>query len=177
MPTQIERERKWLVKVPSSWSDFSELLDGVVDVKRIEQTYLKPEGNEQAVRLRKTQSGLLGDTEIEYHFNQKKPTGETGAHHETEYKISEKEYHKDLKDADPEKCTVEKIRFVFEWHDQEFELDLFKGHLKGLAILEMELDDMEQKIELPPFLSIIKEITKDKQFSNYNLANKKERVK
>lgn len=173
MATKLEIERKFLVKFPKSWSDLAELFDGIVDVKRISQTYLKAEDGEQASRVRKTVEGLTGDTDTVYHRNQKKPTGDTGVHEETESEISQKQYEKALKNANPDKCAVEKTRFVFKWHDQVFELDLFKGHLKGLAILEIELGDKDDTVELPPFLKVIKEVTKDKKFNNFNLADKK----
>jgi CYTH domain-containing protein len=172
MPTKLEIERKFLVKFPTSWSDLAELFDGIVDVKRISQTYLVAEKGEPSARVRKTVEGLTGDTDTVYHRNSKKPTGDTGVHEETESEISDKEYQKALKKASPDKCSVEKTRFVFKWHDQVFELDLFKGHLKGLAILEIELEDKDDKVELPPFLKIVKEVTEDKRFNNFSLASK-----
>lgn len=172
MPTQLEIEKKFLVQIPKDWSSLAELFDGIIDVKRINQTYLVPEKNQPAARVRKTVEGLSGHTETVYHYNQKKPTGETGTHEETEHEISEKKYNEYLKKSNPEKCAVEKTRFVFKWHDQVFELDLFKGHLKGLAILEIELDDKDDTVELPPFLKILKEVTKDKRFTNFSLADK-----
>jgi CYTH domain-containing protein len=172
MPTKLEKERKFLIKFPTSWSVLAELFEYLVDVKRISQTYLKPEPGEQAARVRKTVEGPSGDTKTVYHFNQKEPV-ETGVHKETEREISDKQYEKYLKQASPEKCAVEKTRFVFDYHDQTFELDLFKGHLKGLAIMEIELKDMKDTVELPPFLKVVKEVTKDKRFSNFALADKK----
>jgi CYTH domain-containing protein len=172
MGTKLEIERKFLVKFPSSWSDLAELFDGIIDVKRIVQNYLKPEPGEQAARVRKTEEGIKGETKVVYHYNRKKPTGDTGVHEETENEISEKEYGEYLKKANPDKCAVEKTRFVFKWHDQVFELDLFKGHLKGLAIMEIELEDKDDKVELPPFLKVLKEVTKDKRFTNFSLADK-----
>lgn len=172
MGTKLESERKYLIKFPTSWSTLAELFDGIIDVKRISQTYLKPESGEQAGRVRKTVEGLTGDTETIYHYNQKKPV-ETGVHEETEHEISEKEYNNYLKKSNPDKVPVEKTRFVFEWQDQTFELDLFKGHLKGLAIMEIELDDIDDTVELPPFLKVVKEVTKDKRFTNFALADKK----
>lgn len=170
---KLEIERKFLVKFPTSWSDLAELFDGIVDVKRITQTYLTPEDDEPAARLRKTVEGLSGDTDTVYHFNQKRPTGHTGVREETEREISEKQYKAGLKKADPKRLTIEKTRFVFDWHDQVFELDLFKGHLKNLAIMEIELDDKNETVELPPFLKVIKEVTEDKAYNNYSLADKK----
>src|SRR5258706_5590696 len=168
MGTKLEMERKSLVKLPTAWAALAELFDGIVDVKRISQTYLRAEEGEQSSRVRKTIEGLSGETETVFHRNQKKPTGDTGVHEETESEISEGEYNKALKKSNPDKCAVEKTRFVFEWHDQVFELDLFKGHLKGLAILEIELEDKDDTVELPPFLKIVKEVTKDKRFTNFS---------
>lgn len=36
--------------------------------------------------------------------------------------------------------------------------------------MEIELTSMSQKIELPEFIQIIKEVTDDDTYSNYNLA-------
>jgi len=168
----LEIERKWLIDPPTSWTNIANIFQNLIDVKRITQSYLEPEDGEQAARVRKTVEGLSGDTDTIYHYNQKTPI-ETGVHKEKEFEISEKEYEKHLKKADPKKCAVEKTRFVFKWHDQVFELDLFKGHLKGLAILEIELEDINMSVELPPFLKVIKEVTKDKRFNNYSLADKR----
>jgi CYTH domain-containing protein len=173
MTNELEIERKFLVRFPNSWEALSELLDGIIDVKRISQSYLVPEKGQQAARVRKTVEGLSGDTDTVYHYNKKKPTGDTGVHQELEHEISEKEYQKYLKQADTSKCELHKTRFVFDWHDQEFELDVFKGHLKGLAILELEMDDKDDTVELPPFLKVIKEVTKDKRYNNFSLADKR----
>jgi len=171
MPTQLEKERKFLIKLPSSWADLAELFDSIVNIQRISQTYLVPHKGEQAVRIRETIEGMKGKTKTFFEFNQKKPV-ETGVHQEKEHKISEEEYHKLLVDADPQKCEVQKTRFLFKWHEQLFELDVFKGHLKGLAILELEMKDIDDTIELPKFLKVIKEVTDDREYSNYSLANK-----
>lgn len=172
MSTKLEIEKKFLVKFPGSWSALAELFDGIVDVKRISQTYLIPEKGQPSARVRKTVEGLSGETKTIFHYNKKKPTGETGVHEETEHEISKSEYEKELKKASPEKVAVEKTRFVFNYNDQIFELDLFKGHLKGLAILEIELEDSNETVEIPPFLKVIKEVTKDKKFTNFSLADK-----
>lgn len=172
MGTKLEKERKYLVKFPTSWSILSELIDELVEVKRISQTYLKPEPGKQSARVRKTVEGLAGDKEVIYHFNRKKPV-DTGVHEEEEREITKSQYEKYLKDSAPDKVAVEKTRFVFKYNDQVFELDVFKGPLKGLAILEIELENMDDTVELPPFLKIIKEVTEDKKFTNFSLADKK----
>ena len=171
MTSKVERERKFLINFPKSWSDLAKMFDDLIDIKRITQTYLKPKGDEPAPRVRKTIEGLSGDTSVIYHYNQKKPI-ETGAHQETEHEISEKKYNEYLKDPYPGKGSVEKTRFVFKFNDQVFELDVFKGALKGLVILEIELEEKGQTVELPDYLEVIKEVTEDKSYNNFQLANK-----
>jgi CYTH domain-containing protein len=172
MVIKIESERKFLVKFPKSWIDLMGIFDDLIDVKRIWQTYLKPDNDEPSGRVRKTIEGLIGDKDIVYHYNQKKHI-EAGVHKEKEYEITKAQYEKYLKKAHPNKVEISKTRFVFKYNDQTFELDVFKGPLKGLAILEIELDDIDDTVELPPFLKVIKEVTKDERFANYFLADKK----
>lgn len=172
MAKKLEIERKFLVKFPSSWAALSEMFDDLVDVKRISQTYLTPKKGEPGIRIRKTIQGLTGDTDVVYHSNQKKLV-EKGVHEETENEISKSEYQKALKHADPNLVEINKTRFVFKYEKQIFELDVFKGLLSGLAILEIELKDKEQKVKLPPFLKTLKEVSSDKRYTNYSLASKK----
>lgn len=172
MTTKLEIERKFLVKLPMEWSQLSEMFDDLVTIKRITQTYLIPKEGEQAARIRKTIEGLKDDLKTEYHFNQKKPV-DAGVHEETEREISQADYNRYLKKSDPKKHSVEKTRFVIRYNDQDFELDVFKNDLAGLAILEIELEDKNDTVELPPFLKVVKEVTKDKRYTNYSLADRK----
>lgn len=172
MATKLESERKFLVKFPTSWSALSEMFDDLIDVKRITQTYLEPEGDEPSARVRKTVEGLTGETETIYHFNQKEFV-EAGVHKEKEHEITKAQYEKYLKKSHSDKVEVAKTRFVFKFDDQVFELDVFKGPLRGLAILEIELKNIQDTVELPPFLKVIKEVTKDKRYTNFSLADKK----
>ena len=166
-----EIERKFLIKFPTSWENLSELFEDLLDIKRIQQTYLKPKGDDPAARVRKTIEGLSNDLKTVYHYNQKKPI-ETAVEQELEKEITEKQYHQYLEEPYPGKGELEKTRYVFNYHDQTFELDIFKGKLKGLAILEIELKNKDDKVELPPFLKVEKEITGDKKYNNFELANK-----
>lgn len=171
MGKQLEIEKKYLVEPPDSWEAIAKLFQDLVEINRISQTYLKPEKDEPSARVRKTISGLVGDNDIKHHFNKKKFV-EKGVHDEFEKEISKEEYKKHLKNIHPTKTEVEKTRFVFRYEGQLFELDVFKGALKGLAILEIELKDKKQKVNLPTFLKIKKEVTGDSKYSNFALAEK-----
>jgi len=168
---KLEKERKFLVKLSRSWASLSDMFDNLIGIKRITQTYLVSFGGEPATRVRKTVSGLIGNPRAVYHFNQKELVA-PGVHKEKEKKISRYEYEQYLTKFDKNKIPIAKTRFIFKYCDQVFELDIFKGLLKGLAVLEIELKDMNYGVKPPPFLHVIKEVTGDKQFSNFNLANK-----
>ncbi len=171
MVKKLEIEKKYLVKFPKSWTALSKIFDNLIDVKRISQTYLVPKGDEPAARVRETTEGLTGETTTVYHFNKKKKI-DSGVHEEKEEEISKKEYDEFLKEADPNKVEIKKTRFVFDYKKQTFELDVFKDKLSGLAILEIELKEKGDKVDLPPFLKVIKDVSEDKKFNNFNLANK-----
>lgn len=55
------------------------------------------------------------------------------------------------------------------YKSQYIEIDLF-DFSDDKAIMEIELTSMSQSIELPDFIHVIKEVTKDDSYSNYNLA-------
>ena len=62
------------------------------------------------------------------------------------------------------------ILTCFLWEQQYFELDLFRDPAEGLVLLEIELDDIDQPVSLPPFLEIDREVTDDPAFLNSELA-------
>lgn len=85
---------------------------------------------------------------------------------ETEAKIDVDTFNK-LK----EKFGIHEIikkRFVFTYLRRQFELDVFPD--SRIMILEVELDDEKQLFAVPPFVDIIKEVTDDADYYNFNMA-------
>lgn len=167
----IEIEKKYLVELPKKWQELNDLFDGLIDIKRITQVYLIPEGGSSA-RVRKTVEGFADNLKTIYHFN-KKTHISPGVNEEEEFEISEREYNEMIEFKHDDQRKLNKVRYVFDYHDQIFELDIFSGPLVGLAILEIELKNEDDVVELPPFLNISKEVTKEKKYSNFELASKK----
>ncbi|WP_201353491.1 CHAD domain-containing protein [Hydrogenimonas urashimensis] len=70
--------------------------------------------------------------------------------------------------------VIRKVRRIFGYRGRLFELDSFKGVLKGLNILEIEFESAEEakRFELPePFNRLtIAEVTEDRRFSNGALS-------
>ncbi len=160
IPKPLEIERKFLIEYPD--------LDYIASYKfckkvEISQTYLLNESNEKS-RIRKR--GSNGDY---VYYETKKETLTSAERIEIERNISQTEYEELLKNADPERATIEKDRYCIAYENQYFELDVFP-FWKDKAFLEIELTDVNQEIKFPPFLKIIKEVTDDKYYTNSNIA-------
>ena len=171
MTTKLEIERKFLVKLPLSQEAEKVLLD--FPPNNITQTYLIPKRDGDVERVRSSSIKCLGAT-FDHFTHTRKSYISPGTNKETEINLDKKRYNREiLKHSDPEKNVIVKVRHFVEWKGLLFELDIFEGAHKGLAVLEIELKDINQHIELPPFLEVIREVTDEEEFSNFNLASKK----
>ena len=63
---------------------------------------------------------------------------------------------------------IEKIRYHIEHAGLIWEVDVFRGDNKGLVIAEIELEQVNQEIVLPPWVG--REVTGDKRFFNAYLT-------
>jgi len=101
---------------------------------------------------------------------EKVATGESGIRVERERVINHAEYEDLLLQSDKNLNTISKIRYTFTENNLMFELDVYPALFNNQAILEVELSDINDDLELPTNVEIIKEVTDDKSFSNYALA-------
>lgn len=182
IPTPIEIERKFVVYKP----DFDTIPVYVSPVD-IEQPYLLPAADDFKRRIRKRgQEGFFVCYET-----LKKDIG-PGKVHEIERKIDYAEYLKLLRDErDDNYDIIQKVRNCFCWNSQYFELDVFQepfaSRIKTLlkedgiwfdknrtiAEMEIELTEENDRVEAPPFVEVIKEVTGDGRYSNRALAKKR----
>ena len=88
---------------------------------------------------------------------------------EEEQRISKEEYLRLLLQADPKRRAIVKTRYCLMYKGQYLEIDIYPDWEKE-AILEVELVEENQKVTLPRFISVIKEVTDDPSYSNANLA-------
>jgi adenylate cyclase len=92
---------------------------------------------------------------------------------EAEIRRLEFEYEIPFADADAlfdlrEGGIVAKLRYKLAWQGLVWEIDVFEGENRGLAIAEIELPDENKLFERPPWLG--PEITADPRYSNASLA-------
>ena len=157
LPQPIEEERKYVVEISGSLPDDS-------TVSEITQTYLKgyPDAEE---RLRKRS----WDKKNVYVHTTKKFLGGNEAL-VTERQLNQNLYEMMLPLADPERHTIRKTRHSFIWQGQYFEIDDYHNELSGLTILETKGIGEGEHVKFPPFLKVLRDVTGDKDYYNYNLA-------
>lgn len=88
---------------------------------------------------------------------------------ELESEITEEEYQELLLRSDPERNVVYKKRYCLDYEGQRFEIDVYP-FWRDRAIMELELENEDQKIVFPESITIIKEVTDDKRYTNASIA-------
>lgn len=161
-PVPSEIERKYLIKRPSS-----EVLDSIdlSSKSHIIQTYLKRKTTEIERRVRQRGSKETG---FMFYSTEKTDAG-LGERIEIDHKISDREYINLLSEADTSLHQISKERYCFVYNTQFFELDIYPFS-DEYAILEIELTNINNPVDLPPFLNVVKDVTDDKTFKNYSIS-------
>ncbi len=166
MPLEIER--KFLIKPPLTFQNMKLVWHHAITVEHIYQLYLR---SDKGVTRRLRVLSEFGSKEYKY-IHTIKTNVASGINEEDEKEISLDEYQEWGSSVyrDMAKAPIFKTRYTFNYKNQVFELDLFEKELEGLAVLEIELDSMDDKVELPPFLSIAREVTHDEKYRNSKMA-------
>lgn len=159
-PEPLEIERKFLIAYPDL--DWLERLPACRRVE-ISQTYLLSENGDQ-VRVRRR-----GENGSYIYFKTRKRTISDAVRLEIEEQLSHEQYTELLKDADPDRRPIEKLRYCMVYDSQYFELDVFP-FWNDRAILEIELPSEDAEIRFPPELKILREVTDDPDYRNSALA-------
>ncbi len=162
MPKEIER--KYLIAMPDKVK--LQLIPNC-SVTQIEQTYLCEDGDGMCRRVRKRGNPQDG---WQYTLTKKQHVA-FGERIELEEEISHEQYEAFLKEADPGKQTVSKVRYAFPFRKQVLELDVY-AFSDTLATLEIELEHIDTPIILPSFIDVIADVTDDERYSNYALSVK-----
>jgi len=90
------------------------------------------------------------------------------------YTRAEFEYEIPLSDAEAmlnQLCDppfIDKVRHRIQWADLVWEVDEFSGDNQGLIVAEVELQDAQQRVDLPPWVAA--EVSHDYRYYNAYLA-------
>jgi CYTH domain-containing protein len=164
----LEIERKLLLSAP----DVDELEAAATSVSDIVQTYLlTTEWDAERVRRRVVRDA--DGVRVQLTHTRKRSVS-AGVAEEDEREIDEAEYAELLARADPSRVLIEKTRWVLPWGDRVLEVDGFRSP-PGLWLLEVELPDtasLSDDLDLPPWLTVVREVTGDPAYANVALARR-----
>lgn len=66
--------------------------------------------------------------------------------------------------------TIDKTRYIVDFHGWKWEIDIFHGHHEGLILAEIEMSSADANPPLPPFLG--PEVTGDPRYYNSTLSHR-----
>ncbi|MBP3393125.1 MAG: hypothetical protein J6M38_01290 [Lentisphaeria bacterium] len=159
--SKYEIERKYLIAYPDGEKLMA--LPGA-RVCDIVQTYLCPDEGERRVRR------WCEDGKETFYYTRKQKAGEL-RRLEEEQEISEEAYESLLREADPRYHPLKKRRYTIPYGNHRAEIDVYP-FFRDRAILEVELSDENEEFDLPDFVSVIREVTGEKEYKNPVLAAK-----
>lgn len=157
----IETERKFLIKFPEA-----EAL-AEASGSEIEQIYLSMGENSEFdnERIRKR---IFTDRTVYTHTGKKRISDMSAV--EDEREITREEYEKLSAKKEDGAYVLTKKRYVLPYRGFDFEIDVYP-FWSDRAVMEVELPGEDTKFEIPPMISIVKEVTGDKRYSNHALSH------
>ena len=153
----IEIERKFLI----ADIDPEDLPDHRRTV--IEQVFLSTRDPSMDRRIRKEER----DDQVRYFFVEKYRTSKPVIRFNRKEEISRQRFETLMGRRDPGRDPVKKSRFEFFWNAQRFRIDQYEGPTAGLLVLEAVLNDEKERIEIPEFCQVIKEVTEDRDYFSH----------
>ena len=159
-PEPLEIERKFLIYYPNIKE-----LESMPNCTKVDitQTYLKSvDDTERRVRAR----GINGD--YLYYLTEKRKISNL-KRIELEKRLTQDEYLALLMESDNKLHTIHKTRYCLSENNQYFEIDIYP-EWDNQAIMEIELSSDEEEIKTPEFIKIIKDVTDDENYKNYQMA-------
>lgn len=157
----LEIERKYLIRMPDE-----KRLANIPGCETwdVVQTYLMdgPDGSTHRVR------SIITRGETHYIHTVKRPLSQL-SHEEWEVEVEKAEYETLLHEANPALNAIIKKRYRIPYEDQLLEIDVY-DFWQDRATLEIELTSEEQQVNLPDWLSIVRELTGERAYKNRFLA-------
>ena len=159
IPQQIVEECKYIVRLTGDIPDAIE--------SEIIQTYLTSDPRSEVRLRRRTLNG------VSVNVRTTKKNLANNAQVVTERQIDNNLYESLMRQADPYRQSIHKIRKTFIWRGQFFELDTYLSPMHNLQILETKGIVDHEDVNFPPFIEVVEDITGKTEYYNYNLALRK----
>lgn len=150
-------EKKYLINIPDI--SYLDKLGGCSKVK-MTLTYLNGSSEQCDVKL------LLRDEDGKK-FYQKITKGNNK---KNTISLSAEEYIDELDNKMPDRNPIIKYRYSFIYHSVYYKIDIFED--KDFSILEVDLLNSHETVHFPSFIEVLKDISDDPNYKNYNLSKK-----
>ena len=159
VPPPKEHKRKYLIEMPDLESIAGQYNALPLDMM---QTYLLPTKPNTERRIRQQRNG-----EDYLYFYTEKNVAEDGTRWDTEKPISAKEYVRYLMESDNELHSVRKMKYTFNCGNCRMAIDVYPfDDKRAILFVYSENDDSE----IPPEITILKEVTGNPNYKNRRLA-------
>jgi len=159
-PYPIQKQYKFLVDE----IELTKVKDRHLVKLEIEQFFIE-DNDKQNTMIRKTKK----DGDCTYSRTIKKDTDIPHERITTSRQITKQEYEEQLNENNEEQ--IKKSRYCFTYNKQYYRLDIFEKP-KNLIILETDLTNKNNKLKIPDFITIKKDITDDIKYRNSYLYQK-----
>ena len=156
----LEIERKYLIRMPDTTCLAAQ---AGVRIKGITQTYLLDRPGVSA-RVR----AVVEAGETRYIYTAKRRMSPLTAE-EDEREITRGEYEAYLQSADPARHPIHKTRYAIPYAGHVVEVDVYE-FWDDRATAEIELSREDEEVALPPYLSLVREVSADRRYKNAALA-------
>lgn len=151
-----ETERKYLIRMPGA-----SLLTGG-EVWEIRQTYLVAGRGNRRVRA------VVCRGETRYFYTEKERVSVLTSI-EREREIDGDAYRAYLSEARPDSAEVVKTRYRIPYAGHTLEIDVYP-FWRDTAVLEVELAEEGEQVTLPPWVTVLREVTAEPLYKNTNIA-------
>ncbi len=156
---QVKSQKKYFVNLDNTNMEY---LNSISKVANIEQTYLdSPDNIEKRLRI------ITMNNVSTYNYTIHKINDNGIKVKISDKSISKETYEELLEFKDKNKKTIIKDRYYFPYKDKYFTLDIIDDY----GILEVNITD-NNKIEIPPFIDVIEDVSENEDFLNINIAHK-----
>lgn len=156
----VETERKFIIKKPNE-KTLSSLFG--YTVSKITQTYLASrEGVTERVRER-----IYPDKTVYTHTKKVRISPLSSI--EDEREVTESEYRTLLLRKKDGTQDVKKERHTFIASGVTFEIDIYP-EWQDTCIMEFELKSEDERVEIPTFIAVVREVTGNRAYSNAAMA-------
>lgn len=158
-PDAYGAERKFLIAYPDPrW------LEKLGQDRRveIEQAYL-PTVNDERLRIRKWEE----NGQASYYKTRRRQVN--GKRLEVEERLTHRGYQEMMEEAGEDVHPLRKTRYSLHYDGQFLKLDLYP-FWQDRAVVKIELSEENAAVNLPPELTLIREVTDDKAYKDYMLA-------